>query len=529
MIIFDKALWKGFLSVPYDSSYDLKEFTVTPKVSKSVIASAPPYSMAQVGDGEILLPYFFGRQYCKTIVDVRPTPKFYFLPWKGVFRDSQKEAVDRTMSLLLRDNGVFLHAPPGSGKTVMALALACKLCMWPVVIMVDSLFLMKQWIERIIQFVDPKAKISLCAPKNIRNRLKKSYPSVLDTPGDFIIVSVQSMLNADFKIDTGLLIVDECHVVSAPQFCKTIYHFPFYKSIGISATTELASGTERVFRSFLGSSIVNVSPPVNKAKIMFLDGGKNFPDGWEQAFTNIFCKKQMKVKCFYDCVSCKDSTSSNANQKCMFTGTLSKHTVNYTGMLRALTNADPWFKACVEVILHFYNEDRSILAFSHHVDFLFKLKEEMKERCVKSYGVFAGHATTKEGAMFEDKATKAKLTLTTFKKCGKGVDLPWKDTIILLTPPSHYELEQLIGRIERIYEGKKSPLVVHILNLKNSMFKAQYYQYLNFYKRRRYYVQQAFEREESEEKVEHNRRTTQQSWGDGQFLGIRNKGGETRS
>ena len=53
-------------------------------------------------------------------------------------------------------------------------------------------------------------------------------------------------------------------------------------------------------------------------------------------------------------------------------------------------------------------------------------------------------------------------TFATPGKCRDGVDAPWKDTLIMTSPISN--IEQLAGRVTRTNEGKKTPVLVDMVD-----------------------------------------------------------------
>jgi len=56
-------------------------------------------------------------------------------------------------------------------------------------------------------------------------------------------------------------------------------------------------------------------------------------------------------------------------------------------------------------------------------------------------------------------AAAKRITFVTYSMASEGLNIPRKDTILCITPPPS-NLRQLWGRINRIVEGKKEPLVI---------------------------------------------------------------------
>ena len=62
----------------------------------------------------------------------------------------------------------------------------------------------------------------------------------------------------------------------------------------------------------------------------------------------------------------------------------------------------------------------------------------------------------------------------------EGLDIPNKDTLFITTPMG--DPEQACGRIRRLYEGKKDPMVIEIvdqISFLNPMHKKRYRYYAN--------------------------------------------------
>jgi superfamily II DNA or RNA helicase len=141
-------------------------------------------------------------------------------------REYQKQAIE---SAKRKDIGVIV-APPGTGKTVVALQIIAEKSQ-PALIIVHRKQLAEQWIERIQTF--------LGIPKNEIGRIGqgKSKPSKKIT-----IALIQSLSKELEKEDNllkeafGTIIIDECHHVPAETFRNTISQLQTYYLYGLTAT-----------------------------------------------------------------------------------------------------------------------------------------------------------------------------------------------------------------------------------------------------------------------------------------------------
>jgi hypothetical protein len=56
----------------------------------------------------------------------------------------------------------------------------------------------------------------------------------------------------------------------------------------------------------------------------------------------------------------------------------------------------------------------------------------------------------------------SQITFTTPGKCRDGIDVPWKDCLIMTSPISN--IEQLTGRVIRTKDGKKTPIIIDMVD-----------------------------------------------------------------
>ncbi len=142
--------------------------------------------------------------------------------FQGTLRPFQQKAVEQ---MLARDFGT-LNAPTGSGKTVMALAMAAQRRQ-PALIVVHTQELAAQWIERIETFLGiPPADCGLIAGG--RTRIGERVTVAL----------VQSLYKCAEEVARriGFLVVDECHRCPSRTFTEAVTGFDSHYMLGLSAT-----------------------------------------------------------------------------------------------------------------------------------------------------------------------------------------------------------------------------------------------------------------------------------------------------
>ncbi|HXL57373.1 MAG TPA: DEAD/DEAH box helicase, partial [Chitinophagaceae bacterium] len=160
--------------------------------------------------------------------------------------DYQKKAVEATDN---KDFGIIV-APPGSGKTMMALSIIAHK-QQPALIIVHRKQLFDQWIERIQSFLKiPKFKIG------------KIESGKCDIGGEITVAMIQSLqsenLHQNIYKSFGTIIVDECHHIPAKTFREVIRRFYSYYLYGFTATPFRKNKDEKLIFIHIGEIIHEV-------------------------------------------------------------------------------------------------------------------------------------------------------------------------------------------------------------------------------------------------------------------------------
>jgi superfamily II DNA or RNA helicase len=154
-----------------------------------------------------------------------------------------------------KDFGIIV-APPGSGKTVLSLAII-KDKQQPALILVHRKQLADQWIERIESF--------LGIPKKDIGRIGQGK----NKPGKHITVAmIQSMekalatsQNTELMNAFGTIIIDECHHVPAESYQRVIGKLNSYYMYGLTATPFRKYNDGKLIFIHLGEIIHEVKAP----------------------------------------------------------------------------------------------------------------------------------------------------------------------------------------------------------------------------------------------------------------------------
>ena len=126
----------------------------------------------------------------------------------------------------------------GFGKTVL-LNIISRINQKTLII-VHKEFLLRQWIERIEQFL-PDARVGRIQAKTIDTEDK-----------DIVICMLQSLSMKDYPKDMfkeyGLSIYDECHHLSAEVFSRAFFKVVTKYGLGLSATIKRKDGLTKSFK-----------------------------------------------------------------------------------------------------------------------------------------------------------------------------------------------------------------------------------------------------------------------------------------
>lgn len=164
--------------------------------------------------------------------------------FNGTLREEQQPAAD---ALLEKDNGV-LSATTAFGKTVIASYIVSQRKV-NTLVLVHTQALMQQWKKSLEQFLN----LNIEAPKTKKGKVKKNWSPIgvlgagKNTLGGVVDVAVMQSLTSGDEVkelvrNYGMIIVDECHHVSAVNF-ETVLKYTNAKYVyGLTATPTRSDG-----------------------------------------------------------------------------------------------------------------------------------------------------------------------------------------------------------------------------------------------------------------------------------------------
>lgn len=231
-----------------------KDLTVKPFVNTDYGPEPEAFEVFLENDRKMYIPKFYGRGRYGNETDgnkigagVKINVKF-----GGSLRDNQKEPAEACMTAFadpLRGGGI-LNLPCGYGKTALACYLIATLGKKTIVV-VHKEFLVKQWIERITQFV-PDARIGI---------IQRNKVEIEDK--DIVIAMLQSVSMKDYDLSVfssfGLTVIDECHTVPCKVFSQCLRKINTPCMLGLSATPQRKDGLLKVLKWYIGDIVYAVA------------------------------------------------------------------------------------------------------------------------------------------------------------------------------------------------------------------------------------------------------------------------------
>ena len=342
------------------------------------------------------------RPYCKWPEVQFPEGKSW---WTG-----QNEAVE----LICRQfegggNGGRLEAPCGAGKTLIALGVASLLNTRTLVVTHKN-DLSKQWEVQGEWF--PGLSVGRVQQDECDFEGKHLVTAMAPT-----LWSRRDSLPAAFWKAFGLVVFDEGHRYPARTFLHSLRGFTARFRLGISATWRRSDGLEDLWHYHVGPIIARCKPPrlsgayVQPTWSTFFED-RMFKRPWER-----FVNRQRLVKAICENISYNEWLILQAEKA--------------------------------------HAAGRTILFVTDRVDHAKSLRQDIAKRLKDIVpGLYIGEAS-------KDQREAAKLQpiiIATYSMMAEGTDIKELDTLILCTP--RVDVEQVVGRIQRVADGKRPLLVV---------------------------------------------------------------------
>jgi superfamily II DNA or RNA helicase len=230
------------------------EFIIKKNSGRNTFGTDRYFRFIEELGNNILLPKgFIGKliRFCRdnsiahSFIDQRKLNSPVTYSFQANLRSYQQESME---AINKKDIGVIV-APPGSGKTVMALKIVAEK-QQPALIVVHRKQLAMQWMERIEAFLGIVQK-DIGHIGQGKTKIGKQIT----------VATIQSLAKVDLQNLTdmfGLIIVDECHHIPASTFRNTIGKFNSRFLYGLTATPFRKYNDGRLIFIHLGEVIAEI-------------------------------------------------------------------------------------------------------------------------------------------------------------------------------------------------------------------------------------------------------------------------------
>lgn len=367
----------------------------------------------------LFFPRGFGNQavrLCRRITGLNPViddrrrllPAIE-IPFHGQLRPYQEQAV---AAVSAHSFGV-LEAGTGSGKTIMALALIARRRQ-PTLILVHSKELMRQWQQRIAQFLGMEAGLAgdgIFAIRPVTVAIVNTAKNHLDAlPEQF-----------------GQLVVDECHRVPASLFTDVVSAFDCTFMLGLSATAfRREDGMTRLIHIYMGDRVHAV-------------------DNRMLAASGAVVRPVLQQRP---------------------TGFAYGYQGEYAKLIKALAANAARNRLIVDDILALVRQGHqgTILVVSDRVAHCQALAGLLAGQGV-SAPVLTGQSPPEERLHLVEEVQSGRIVIliATVQLIGEGFDCPGLSTLVLATPIKFEgRLLQVVGRIMRPAEGKEARVIDYV-------------------------------------------------------------------
>ncbi|KUK64104.1 MAG: Type III restriction protein res subunit [Desulfofundulus kuznetsovii] len=373
--------------------------------------------------------------------------------FKGDLRGEQQQAAD---ALLAHNNGI-LSAATAFGKTVIGARLIAD-CKVNTLILVHRTNLLSQWIERMNEFliINEEPVIEL-TPK--RRKRKKSIIGQIgggkNNPGEIIDVAVmQSLVSGDevkeIVRNYGMIIVDECHHVSAFSFEQILKTANAKYVYGLTATPTRQDGHHPIIYMQCGKIRYRV-------------------DAKEQAAARPF--EHFVIPRF-------TRFQKPAHQD------ESKWTI--TDIYNDIQNSELRNSLIIQDVTAAVEQGRNPIILTERTGHVKYLASQLKPRIKNVIALTGGETQKKSRETLKTVAGIAEdesfVLVATGKYVGEGFDMPRLDTLFLAMPISWKgTLQQYAGRLHRLYEGKNEVQVYDYVDVHVAMLEKMYQKRLRGY------------------------------------------------
>lgn len=355
-----------------------------------------------------------------TIIDETATQQVDFTPSKIILKPHQQEALNKLME---KNQGIFA-APPGTGKTVVGIELILRKHQRSLVL-VHTKDLLQQWGDRIEQFTG-------ITPGRINTDRCDIKPVTIG-----MVQALNRPIEKGILDGFGLILLDEAHHCPAYTFRNLLCQFPARYRYGLTATPDRQDGLTFLMHAVLGGTIYEV-----KEDGLFLNG-----DILKPAVKAIHTR-------FY-----------------------LPNVTGYAELIEEVTHSDDRNNLIIQTIKAESEMGHYCLVLSERVAHAVRLHKMFMERSsVKAVCVTGTHSEQHRSESIEALNNGSVRVLFSTRIADEGLDIKRLDPLILTCPiRATNKLNQQIGRIMRVFPGKKDCIVFDFVDSLTSLANSQYF------------------------------------------------------
>lgn len=360
-------------------------------------------------------------------------------------RPYQAIAIQRMLS---RVQG-YIVAPCGAGKTWIG-GTAAVMSGEPTIFLVHTHDLLAQWVKQLRSW----GYVTRAISDGQTALLRKPLGMIFGRP-EFAVIMVRTLKNAGDAADpilrsAGAIVVDECHHTPADSFASVLARCPARHRWGVTATPDREDGWSFAIPLMLGPEVWRISMPELVA-LGFLMMPKLIPVYSNASVDLTKCKQR----------GGKFNTSKAVNE-------LAKHPVRHALLMR--------------LARLLARAGRAVLLLVPRVEQAQRIAAELNKA-----GILSAAVTGKSGKTLRSQRLRhmreGKLSvLVATQLADEGLDVPIIDAMIIAsTGKAAGRAIQRIGRSMRISDGKRTPLVIDIVD--PSPFLHQWYARVHAYRK----------------------------------------------
>ncbi len=389
-----------------NTTYNIEDEYRTLKMGKPVFKTIRTYN--NLHGGKLSIPIgridLVEKEY--DFNDVRTFSEVSFPSTNSILRDSQAEVCNE-----VTDNCI-INAPVGWGKTITALHIAKKLKQRTLVITHNTI-LRAQWEKEILNIFGITPGII-------------GGGKLVELDKAITVSNIQTLVKnlPAIAYHYGLIIVDECHHTPATTFTETLNRLNARYKIGLTGTLARVDGQEVLFREFFSKLVYR--PEIENTlepEIVVVNSGLSIPQGdnWANRTTELI------------------------------------YTPEYQKLITGLATK-------------MADRGHYVLVISDRIQFLEDLAERTKEK-YNSVCITGSSSNIEDRELLTNKIVsgESKILFGTRSIFSEGVSINRLSCLILASPvANNINLTQLIGRIQRTYPNKKTPIVIDIKFLDNT-------------------------------------------------------------